>query len=282
MDEIVPTLVETEWLAGLLDDSSIRVVDATWHLPTAGRNGIDDYLEGHISGAVFWDIDAVADPSSDLPHMIPDEAEFERHMRKLGIGSQHHVVVYDAVNMMTAPRVWWTLRTFGHDRVSILDGGLKKWMAEDRTLSSAEAEIQDVTFKAHFDPAMTRSLQAVRNISDTNSALLLDARSPGRFSGIEPEPRPNCRPGHIPGSINLPFTNLIDPKTGTVKPVAEIKTLVDEFGVDPDKPVVTTCGSGITACVLALGLHLTGFTDVAVYDGSWTEWGSRTDTPAET
>ena len=282
MDKIVPTLVETEWLAGLLDDSSIRVVDATWHLPTADRNGIDDYLEGHILGAVFWDIDAVADPSSDLPHMIPDEIEFESHMRKLGIGSQHHVVVYDAVNMMTAPRVWWTLRTFGHERVSILDGGLKKWTAEDRTLSSAEAKIPDVTFKAHFNPAMIRSLQAVRTISDTNSASLLDARSPGRFNGIEPEPRPNCRPGHIPGSRNLPFTNLIDPKTGTVNPIAEIKTLLDEFDVDLDKPVVTTCGSGITACVLALGLHLTGFTDVAVYDGSWTEWGSRTDTPVET
>ncbi len=281
MNEFVPTLVETEWLSSVLDDSSIRVVDATWHLPTTDRNGIDDYRNGHIPGAVFWNIDAVADPSSNLPHMIPDEAEFERHMRELGIGSEHHVVVYDAVNMMTAPRVWWTLRTFGHDRVSILDGGLTKWVVEDRALSSAEAKIQDVSFKAHFNPAMIRSLQAVRNISDTNSALLLDARSPGRFKGIEPEPRPNCRPGHIPGSKNLSFTKLIDSETGTLKPVAEIKTLIDEFGVDPDKPVVTTCGSGITACVLALGLHIIGFTDVAVYDGSWTEWGSRTDTPVE-
>lgn len=282
MNEFVPTLVETEWLASVLDDNSIRVVDATWHLPTTDRNGIDDYLEGHILGSIFWDIDAVADPSSDLPHMIPDETEFERHMKKLGIGSKHHVVVYDAVNMMTAPRVWWTLRTFGHDRVSILDGGLKKWVAEDRALSGAEAKIQDVTFKAHFNPTMIRSLQAVRNIADTNSAFLLDARSPGRFKGIEPEPRPNCRLGHIPGSKNLCFTNLIDPETGTLKSVAEIKTLIDEFGLDPNKPVVTTCGSGITACVLALGLHLTGFTEVAVYDGSWTEWGSRTDTPIET
>ena len=278
MNEFVPTLVETEWLASVLDDSSIRVVDATWHLPTTDRKGINDYLKGHILGAVFWDIDAVSDPSSDLPHMIPNEAEFERHMRELGIGSEHHVVVYDAVNMMTAPRVWWTLRTFGHDRVSILDGGLKKWMVEDRALSSAEAKIPDVTFKAHYNPAMIRSLQEVRNISDTNSALLLDARSPGRFKGTEPEPRPNCRPGHIPGSKNLSFTNLIDPETATLKPVAEIKTLMDQFDVDPDQPVVTTCGSGITACVLALGLHITGFTDVAVYDGSWTEWGSRTDT----
>ena len=281
-DNAVPTLVQTEWLASQLDNPSVRIVDATWMLPNAARKGIEDFSAGHIPGAVFWDIDAIADPASSLPHMMPDEATFERHMNSLGISNDHHVVVYDSVSMMTSARVWWALRAFGHDRVSLLDGGAVKWRAEGRALSADAAEIGDTSFKAGFIPAMVRSLDDVRANLDTGAAQVLDARSAGRFAAAEPEPRPECRSGHIPGSFNLPFNTLIDPATSTIRPAAELSASLAKAGIDSARPVVTTCGSGITACVLALAMHLTGKDDVAIYDGSWTEWGSRTDTPIET
>lgn len=281
-DNAVPTLVQTEWLASQLDNPSVRIVDATWMLPNVGRKGIEDFSAGHIPGAVFWDIDAIADPASSLPHMMPDEATFERHMNSLGISNDHHVVVYDSVSMMTSARVWWALRAFGHDRVSLLDGGAVKWRAEGRALSTDAAEIGDTSFKSGFNPAMVRSLDYVRANLDTGAAQVLDARSAGRFAAAEPEPRPECRSGHIPGSFNLPFNTLIDPATSTIRPAAELSASLAEAGIDSARPVVTTCGSGITACVLALAMHLTGKDDVAIYDGSWTEWGSRTDTPIET
>jgi len=281
-DNAVPTLVQTEWLASQLDNPSVRIVDATWMLPNAGRKGIEDFSAGHIPGAVFWDIDAIADPASSLPHMMPDEATFERHMNSLGISNDHHVIVYDSVSMMTSARVWWALRAFGHDRVSLLDGGAVKWRAEGRALSADAAEIGDTSFKAGFNPAMVRSLDDVRANLDTGAAQVLDARSAGRFAAAEPEPRPECRSGHIPGSFNLPFNTLIDPATSTIRSAAELSASLAEAGIDSARPVVTTCGSGITACVLALAMHLTGKDDVAIYDGSWTEWGSRTDTPVET
>jgi thiosulfate/3-mercaptopyruvate sulfurtransferase len=203
-------------------------------------------------------------------------------MNSLGISNDHHVVVYDSVSMMTSARVWWALRAFGHDRVSLLDGGAVKWRAEGRALSADAAEIGDTSFKAGFNPAMVRSLDDVRANLDTGAAQVLDARSVGRFAASEPEPRPECRSGHIPGSFNLPFNTLIDPATSTIRPAAELSASLAEAGIDSARPVVTTCGSGITACVLALAMHLTGKDDVAIYDGSWTEWGSRTDTPIET
>lgn len=281
-DNPVPTLVETDWLADQLDNPSVRIADATWTLPTVDSTGIEDFTEGHIPGAVFWDIDAIADPASSLPHMMPDEATFERHMKTLGISSDHHVVVYDNVSMMTSPRVWWALRAFGHDRVSLLDGGAVKWRAEGRALSTDAPEIAETSFTARFNPAMMRSIEDVRANLDTGTDQILDARSAGRFTAAEPEPRPECRPGHIPGSFNLPFNTLIDPETSTIRPAADLSARLAESGIDTARPVVTTCGSGITACVLALAMHLTGKDDVAVYDGSWTEWGSRSDTPVET
>lgn len=279
MTDTVPTLVETDWLADNLGDKAIRIVDATWYLPTVDRKGIQDYEEGHIPGAVFWDIDAIADPDTHLPHMMPDEATFEGHMKALGIGSDHHVVVYDNMKMMTAPRVWWTLRAFGHDRVSLLNGGLNKWRAEDRPLSTDAAAIPDVAFTAKFNAAMIRSVEQVWANVASKDEQVLDARGAGRFNGTDPEPRPECRSGHIPNSLNLPFNELIDAETGTVRSAEDLKARIDAAGIDAASPIVTTCGSGITACVLALGLHLTGRHDVAIYDGSWTEWGSREDTP---
>lgn len=281
-DNAVPTLVETDWLASQLDNASVRIVDATWMLPTVDRTGIEEYNAGHIPGAVFWDIDAIADPASSLPHMMPDEATFEAHMKAIGISEDHHVVVYDSVSMMTSARVWWTLRAFGHARVSLLDGGAVKWRAEGRPMSTDAADIPETSFTARFDPSMVRSLDDVRANLDTGAAQVLDARSAGRFAAAEPEPRTECRSGHIPGSFNLPFNTLIDPDTATIRPAAELSARLTESGIDTSRPVITTCGSGITACVLALAMHLTGKDDVAIYDGSWTEWGSRTDTPVET
>lgn len=279
MTDSIPTLVETEWLAENLDNSDIRIVDATWYLPTVEREGIDNYIAGHIPGAVFWDIDAIADPQSSLPHMMPDETTFQEHMKMLGIGGDHHVIVYDNMKMMTAPRVWWTLRIFGHERVSLLNGGQNKWSAEDRPLTTDAPEIPETTFRAIFNSSMIRSVDDVWANLRTSDEQILDARGAGRFDGIDPEPRPECRSGHIPGSQNLPFNELIDPQMGTVLPIKDLASRIQAAGIDDARPVVTTCGSGITACVLALGLHLTGRHDVAVYDGSWTEWGGREDTP---
>jgi thiosulfate/3-mercaptopyruvate sulfurtransferase len=277
-------LVTTDWLAARLGDPNIRVVDATWYLPTANRLGRTDYDARRIPGAVFWDIGAIADPTTKLPHMLPDGAAFERHMAELGIGDQTHVVVYDGVGMMTAARVWWTLRHFGHDAVSVLDGGLIKWMAEGRPVDAklAAPPPKGTRFTARPRPELVRSLEAVRANIATEAEQVLDARSAGRFLGVDPEPRPNSRSGHIPGSLSLPYTELIDPTSKTLLPVAQLARKFDDAGIDPKKPVVTSCGSGVTACVLALGLHLLGRDRVAVYDGSWSEWGTRQDTPIET
>ncbi|HCH56015.1 MAG TPA: 3-mercaptopyruvate sulfurtransferase [Rhodospirillaceae bacterium] len=279
MKDSIPILVETEWLAENLDNSDIRIVDATWYLPTVERDGIENYDAGHIPGAVFWDIDAIADPQSSLPHMMPDETTFQEHMKMLGIGGDHHVIVYDNMKMMTAPRVWWTLRVFGHERVSLLNGGQNKWSAEDRPLTTDAPEISETEFRAIFNSSMIRSVDDVLANLRTSNEQILDARGAGRFDGTDPEPRPECRSGHIPGSQNLPFNDLIDPQMGTVLPIKELASRIQAAGINDARPVVTTCGSGITACVLALGLHLTGRHDVAVYDGSWTEWGGREDTP---
>ena len=279
MTDSIPTLVETEWLAENLDNSDIRIVDATWYLPTVERDGIENYDAGHIPGAVFWDIDAIADPQSSLPHMMPDETTFQGYMKMLGIGSDHHVIVYDNMKLMTAPRVWWTLRVFGHERVSLLNGGQNKWSAEDRPLTTDAPKIPETAFRAIFNSSMIRSVDDIWANIRTSDEQILDARGAGRFDGTDPEPRPECRSGHIPGSQNLPFNELIDPQMGTVLPIKELASRIQAAGIDDARPVVTTCGSGITACVLALGLHLTGRHDVAVYDGSWTEWGGREDTP---
>jgi thiosulfate/3-mercaptopyruvate sulfurtransferase len=276
------SLVSTEWLAAHLNDANVRVLDGTYHLPTAKRDGRAEYLAQHIPGAAFFDIDGIADDATDLPHMIPAPAVFEAEMRKLGISKSTRVVVYDTYGWQSAARVWWSLRVFGHDNVALLDGGLPKWLAEGRAVEAGEIVPKPGDFAARFRPELVRSkVQMVANVS-SKAEQVLDARAAGRFEGTAPEPRPGLRGGHIPGSRNLPMGDLVDPTTKRLKPAAELAKLYAGAGIDVSKPVATTCGSGVTACGLAFGLYLIGADKVAIYDGSWSEWGLPDGPPIAT
>lgn len=274
-------LVSAEWLAEHLQAPDVRVVDATWHLPNDGRRGVDTHNEGHIPGAVFFDIDEVADTDSNLPHMLPSPEKFSSRVRKLGLGDGVRIVVYDAHGgFMAACRVWWMFRAFGHEDVAVLDGGLPKWVAEGRPLDDLPARTQERHFTARFNNFLVRNAdQLIANV-DTGKEQVIDARSPGRFNGAEPEPREGLRSGHIPGSINVPVSMIMNPKNDfAVRPAEEIRANLEAAGLDPKRPLVASCGSGVTACVAGLGLYLIGHKEVAIYDGSWTEWGGRADTP---
>jgi thiosulfate/3-mercaptopyruvate sulfurtransferase len=276
----VNPLVSTEWLAKELGAPDLRVLDGTWHMPQLKRDPRAEFAQAHIPGAAFFDIDAIADHSTSLPHMLPAAAAFAAAVGALGIGSGDRVVVYDVRGVISAARVWWTFRAFGHDAVAVLDGGFRKWRAEGRPVESGAPAHAARTFKATPRPELVRDLAAMRANVTTRAAQVLDARSAGRFAGTEPEPRAGLRGGHIPGSLNLPYESLYR-EDGTLKAPGELTAALRGAGVDLDRPVVTTCGSGVTASVLALALYLAGRRDVAVYDGSWSEWGGRPDTPVE-
>ncbi len=275
------TLVSTEWLAAHLGERDLRVVDGSWHMPQAKRDPRREFLDAHVPGAEFFDIDAIADRSTSLPHMLPSPTEFSNAVGTLGIGDGDRVVVYDTRGMVSAARVWWTFRVFGHDGIAVLEGGFPKWRAEERPVESGATPPEPRRFSARFRPELVRQLDQVRANLVTRREQVVDARSPGRFLGTEPEPRAGLRGGHIPASLNLPYESVYAAGGETFLAPDTLRRTFETAGIDLARPVVTTCGSGITAAALALGLHLAGHRNVAVYDGSWTEWGGRNDTPVE-
>ena len=274
-------LVTTAWLTRNLGRRDVRVVDGSWHMPHLQRDARAEFAQAHVPGAVFFDIDAIADRRTTLPHMLPRAAEFARSVGRLGVGSRDRVVVYDTRGVVSAARVWWTFRVFGHDKVFVLDGGLPRWQAEGRPVEAGAPTPKPRRFIARLHRSLVRDLAGMRRNLQTRTAQVLDARSRGRFAGTEPEPRAGLRAGHIPGSLNLPYDELYQ-KDGTLLPGDAIRGKLESAGIDLTRPVVTACGSGVTASVLALGFHVVGRPDVAVYDGSWTEWGGQADTPIET
>ena len=282
MNDPLPAVVSTDWLAARLGTSGIRVVDASWYLPGSGRDGAAEYRAGHIPGAVFFDIDAISDQQSRLPHMLPPATDFAAHMAKIGLNDLDTLVIYDGSGVnLSAARVWWTFRTFGHEQVAVLDGGMGKWRAEQRPIEQGTVTLPVGNFTARLDGRAVRDLAAVRANIVNRSEQLVDVRSRGRFDGLEPEPRPGLRAGHVPGSINLPYTELVG-SNGTLLPPEALRRRLAEAGVDLNRPVIATCGSGTSACALILGLHSLGHTQTAVYDGAWSEWGAQEDTPVET
>jgi thiosulfate/3-mercaptopyruvate sulfurtransferase len=280
-DDAPPPLVTTDWLAARMEVGNVRVLDASWYLPAQNRDAKAEYAAAHIRGAAFFDIDAIADRTSSLPHMLPTPQDFGKAVGALGVSNADTVVIYDGAGIFSAPRAWWTFRVFGHDNVAVLDGGLPKWLREGRPMESGPAKCRTVPFTASYRPELVRDFAAVSENLRSHIAQVLDARSEGRFKGTEPEPRPGLKGGHIPGSRNLPFQALIDPKTGTMKPREELAEIFVAAGISPNSQVITSCGSGLTAAILAYGLFLIGHIDAAVYDGSWSEWGGRDDAPVD-
>ena len=271
-------LVTTEFLAGELGKPDLVVFDATKYLPNENKDGKALFQTAYIPGARYFDIDEVADPDTDLPHMVPSVGRFQKLMGAMGISNASRIIFYDQKGLASAARGWWLMGLFGHDNVAVLDGGLPKWVKEGRAVESGvPAPPVSATFQADF---RVRRLRGVGDLLRNETELVLDARAAGRFTGATPEPRAGMRSGHMPGSANLPYTDLLH-DDGTFRPAGDLKARFAAAGVDGSRPIVTSCGSGVTACILTLGLRLAGLPEGAVYDGSWTEWGGRSDTPVE-
>lgn len=279
-ESALPTpIVSTAWLAVHIGRPSLRVVDASMYLPSANRNARAEYEAAHIPSAVFADFAWLSDDSAPYPHTLLGDTIFATRIGALGIGSGDDVVVYDSSGQnFSAPRLWWMLRTFGHERVSVLDGGLLKWRAEGRAVTTDVANVVPATFHAKLDATRVRDLRAMQANLATHAAQVVDARSPGRFQGTEAEPRVGVRSGHIPGSVNVHYAALVN-SDGTLRDTNALRAIVASAGLDLAQPIVASCGTGVTACAVVLALHVLGVPNAAVFDGSWTEWGSAPDTP---
>jgi thiosulfate/3-mercaptopyruvate sulfurtransferase len=275
-------LVSTDWLAARLDDPKIKIIDASSKLPGVLPLPSDDYLTGHIPGAVFFDVNAIADPDDPRPHMFPSAEQFARDVAALGISSGDTVVAYDSGGWTAAPRAWWMFLSFGHSDVKVLDGGLKKWLREGRPTHSGKVTPKPGKFQARLDPSYVRSRQQLIGNLETKAEQVVDARSRPRFEGTAVEPWPGRRSGRIPGSRNVPFTELFDATTGAMKPLEELRKAFAGAGVELTRPIVTTCGSGVSALVLTLALYRLGVRGSALYDGSWAEWGLPDGPPVAT
>lgn len=273
-------LVSTDWLHENLNQPDLVVLDGSWYLPQQERNPKREYSDQHIPGAVFFDIDAISDKSSDLPHMLPSPIAFSSAMRKLGIGDGQRIVVYDGIGILSAPRVWWTLRAMGVNDVAVLDGGLPKWIAEDRPVDDHPVNRPDRHFTARLDHSFVSDLQDMLALTKQSNTQIVDARSPGRFSGKDPEPREGMRSGHIPGSGNVHYSSLLI--DGQLRDAVALRAAFENANIDLSRPITTSCGSGITAAILTLALTTLGHKKLSLYDGSWTEWGGREDTPIDT
>jgi len=273
-------IVSTAWLEAHLSAPDVKVLDASWHMPDTGRDARAEYAAAHIPGAAFFDIDDISDTRSPLPHMAPPPEKFVSRMRKLGVGDGHRVVVYDQAGLFSSARAWWMLRLFGHRDVAVLDGGLPKWLAEGRGTEDMAPALRERHFTARRNAALVRDVTQIAATTKLGSEQVVDARSAPRFRGEAPEPRPGLRSGHIPGALNLHYAQLLN-ADGTMKDEDAIKAAFQGAGVDLGKPIVSSCGSGVTACILDLALERIGHRRHAVYDGSWAEWGMFPDLKVE-
>jgi thiosulfate/3-mercaptopyruvate sulfurtransferase len=274
-DSVLPSVVSTHWLAARLDQVEVRVLDASWYLPSSGRDGRAEFRAGHIPGSHYFDLDEVSDDRTSLPHMLPTATRFAEHVGALGVGNDSTVVVYDGSGAnLSAGRAWWLFRAFGHDRVAVLDGGSKKWKAEGRAMETGIPRIEPAVFTAKLRPGIVRTMDDVADALRSGSAQVVDTRSHGRFEGSDSEPRPGLPSGHMPGALNLPYSSLVA-ADGTLLPLDELRQRIAGAGIRLDRPIIGSCGSGVSACAFLLALDTLGVEGATLYDGSWTEWVTK-------